>query len=288
MIFQQMRESWLYKMDFGKYSVYWYPITYLTKHIDLQLMSIFARVALYLTQNNIFFRIRKFNRFSSYSSILSCLTQIGSPPIITWACNHQNEMLLQLRRPSKSQLLMTMWNSSVNITIKYINDILQSNMIPILLTALTGRIPQFTKKRKIRGIFRNKSLKKNIYQTFNVSTSKSTRRINLNKSSTNTALKHFKFRAMAEISYHFAFDGDQERETQPIYLSIGESENTTPCSTPRNQLPNNVPDSYDAITQLIASQHQQMSAPRNLPYNTHPPHQLRLYLMTTRMKYSPQ
>ena len=58
----------------------------------------------------------------------------------------------------------------------------------------------------------------------------------------------------------FTFGEGQEMDTQPIYLSSGESENTTPWSSTGNQLPNNVPDSYGAIRQLIASQHEQMSA----------------------------
>ena len=82
----------------------------------------------------------------------------------------------------------------------------------------------------------------------------------LYKTSTNTPLKHFKLRSIAEMSYQFTFDEDQQWEAQPIYLSSDESESSLPC----NQLPNNVPDSYGAITLLIASKHEQMSASRNL------------------------
>ena len=48
-------------------------------------------------------------------------------------------------------------------------------------------------------------------------------------------------------------------ETQPIYLSSDESKIASPCSAPILQLPNNVPDTYSAIIQLIAAQHEQMS-----------------------------
>ena len=48
-------------------------------------------------------------------------------------------------------------------------------------------------------------------------------------------------------------------ETQPIYLSSDESEIDSLCSSPIPQLPNNVPDTYSAITQVIAAQHEQMS-----------------------------
>ena len=48
-------------------------------------------------------------------------------------------------------------------------------------------------------------------------------------------------------------------ETQPTYLSSDESEIDSLCSSPIPQLPNNVPDTYSTITQLIAAQHEQMS-----------------------------
>ena len=64
---------------------------------------------------------------------------------------------------------------------------------------------------------------------------------------------------MAEINSQFNFNEDQEMETQPIFLSSDESEIDSPCSSPVPQLPNNVPDTYSAITQLIAAQHEQMS-----------------------------
>ena len=64
---------------------------------------------------------------------------------------------------------------------------------------------------------------------------------------------------MAEINFQFNFNEDQEMETQPIFLSSDESENDSPSSSPIPQLPNNIPDTYSAITQLIAAQHEQMS-----------------------------
>ena len=64
---------------------------------------------------------------------------------------------------------------------------------------------------------------------------------------------------MDEINSQFIFNEDQEMETQPIYLSSDESENDSLCSSPFPQLPNNVPDTYSAITQLIAAHHEQMS-----------------------------
>ena len=78
---------------------------------------------------------------------------------------------------------------------------------------------------------------------------------------------------MAEMNSQFTIDGDQEMETQPIYLSSDESEIDSLSSSPIPQLPNNVPNTYSAITQLIAAQHEQMSlsgtsAPQ---YPTNPP-----------------
>ena len=64
---------------------------------------------------------------------------------------------------------------------------------------------------------------------------------------------------MAEINSQFIFNEDPELETQPIFLSSDESEIDSPCPSPIPQLPNNVPDTYNAITQLIAAQHEQMS-----------------------------
>ena len=62
-------------------------------------------------------------------------------------------------------------------------------------------------------------------------------------------------------------------ETQPIYLSSDESEIDSPPSSPIPQLPNNVPDTYSAITQLIAAQHERMplSGTSALQYPTTPP-----------------
>ena len=65
---------------------------------------------------------------------------------------------------------------------------------------------------------------------------------------TDTALKHFRLRAMAEMNFEITFDEDQEMETQPIYLSSDESEIASPCSSSDTQLLNNVPDRYSAIT----------------------------------------
>ena len=58
----------------------------------------------------------------------------------------------------------------------------------------------------------------------------------------------------------FAIDEDREKEAQPIHLSSDKSEIASPCSSPIPQLPNHVPDTYSAITQLQAAQHEQMSA----------------------------
>ena len=75
------------------------------------------------------------------------------------------------------------------------------------------------------------------------------------------------------MNFQFNLDGDQGMETQPIYLSSDESEIDSPCSSPLPQLPNNVPDTYSAITQLIAAQHKQMSlsATSAQQYPTTPP-----------------
>ena len=66
------------------------------------------------------------------------------------------------------------------------------------------------------------------------------------------------------MNSQFTIDEDQELETQPIYLSSDESEIASPSSSTIPQLPNNVPNTYSAITQLIAAQHEQISSSSNL------------------------
>ena len=61
------------------------------------------------------------------------------------------------------------------------------------------------------------------------------------------------------MNSQFTINEDQEKETQPNYLSSDESEFDSTCSSPTPQLPNNVPDTYSAIAQPIAAQHEQMS-----------------------------
>ena len=90
---------------------------------------------------------------------------------------------------------------------------------------------------------------------------------------------------MAEINSQFNFDENQEMETQPIFLSSDESEIDSPCSSPIPQLPNNVPDPYSAITQVISAHHEQMSlsgtsAPQ---YPITPPTSLKACIMRERL-----
>ena len=73
------------------------------------------------------------------------------------------------------------------------------------------------------------------------------------------ALQYFKKKAMAEINSQFNFDEDQEMKSQPFYLSSDESEIDSLHPSPIPQLPNNTPDPYSAITQLISAHYEQMS-----------------------------
>ena len=109
--------------------------------------------------------------------------------------------------------------------------------------------------------------------SFIVSTFNSTSRFSSKISPQTTALQYFKKKAMTEMNPQLTIDEDQEMETQPIYLSSDESEIDSPCSSPILQLPNNVPDTYSAITQIIAAQHEQMSVSGTsaLHYPTTPP-----------------
>ena len=79
-------------------------------------------------------------------------------------------------------------------------------MVPFMLTTLTEENSPIHQNTKIRGILLEKTLRKFIYQTFNVSNFKPTSRITFYKTSTNKALKHFKLAAIAEMSYQFTFN----------------------------------------------------------------------------------
>ena len=119
-----------------------------------------------------------------------------------------------------------------------------------------------------RKTFQNFTLNSIIFSSFN--------QINCfitNLLSSSTALRHFKREAMAEMNFQFTIEEDQEMETQPIYLSSDEREIASPCSSPAPQLPNSVPDTYSAITQLRAAQHEKMSSSGifALQYPTTPP-----------------
>ena len=146
-------------------------------------------------------------------------------------------------------------------------------MIPFNLTALTRATPFIQRKAKTREIVHTKTLQNFIQASFIVSTFNQISCLILNLFSSTTALLHVKRKAMAEMNFQFTIDEDQEMETQPIYLHSDESEIASPCSSLIPQLPNNVPDTYSAITQLIAAHHEQMSSFGNfaLQYSTTPP-----------------
>ena len=124
-------------------------------------------------------------------------------------------------------------------------------MISFNLTALTRPTPFFQRNAKTREIFTQFS--------FKASTFNSISRFSSKISPQTTALQYFKKKALAEMNTHFVIDEDHEMETQPFYLSSDENEIDSVCSPPLLQLPNNVPDTLSAITQLIAAQHEQLS-----------------------------
>ena len=132
-------------------------------------------------------------------------------------------------------------------------------MISFNLTALTPETPSIQQKAKTRNIFPRKTFQNFTQLSFILSTFKHISRFSSKIPQQTTALQYFKTRAMAEKNSQFTIDEDQEMETQPIYLSSDESEIESFCSSPIPQLPNNPPDTYSAITQLIPAQHEQMS-----------------------------
>ena len=131
-------------------------------------------------------------------------------------------------------------------------------MISFNLTALTQPTLSIQRKSKTRDIFPRKTSHNFTQFSFISSTFILLSCFNLRIVSTNTALHHFKKKAMAATNTQFTIDDDQEMETEPIYLSSDESENESPPSSPLPKLPNNTPDKNSAITQLIAAQHEQM------------------------------
>ena len=132
-------------------------------------------------------------------------------------------------------------------------------MISFNLTASTRATPFIQRKVKTREISPRKTFQNFTQLSFIVSTFNLTSRFSSKILQQTTALQYFKRRAMSEVNPQFIIDEDQEMETQPIYLSSDGSEIESPCSSPIPQLPDNVPDTYGAITQLLAAQHQQMS-----------------------------
>ena len=132
-------------------------------------------------------------------------------------------------------------------------------MISFNLTALTQPTLSIQRKSKTRDIFPRKTSHNFTQFSFISSTFILLSCFNLRIVSTNTALLHFKKKAMAATNTQFTIDDNQEMETEPIYLSSDESDNESPPSSPLPQLPNNTPDKNSAITQLIAAQHEQMS-----------------------------
>ena len=131
-------------------------------------------------------------------------------------------------------------------------------MISFNLTALTQPTLSIQRKSKTRDIFPRKTSHNFTQFSFISSTFILLSCFNLRIVSTNTALLHFKKKAMAATNTQFTIDDNQEMETEPIYLSSDESDNESPPSSPLPQLPNNTPDKNSAITQLIAAQHEQM------------------------------
>ena len=132
-------------------------------------------------------------------------------------------------------------------------------MISFNLTALTQPTLSIQRKSKTRDIFPRKTSHNFTQFSIISSTFILLSCFNLRIVSTNTALLHFKKKAMAATNTQFTIDDNQEMETEPIYLSSDESDNESPPSSPLPQLPNNTPDKNSAITQLIAAQHEQMS-----------------------------
>ena len=130
-------------------------------------------------------------------------------------------------------------------------------MIPFNLTALTRETPFIQRKVKTRNIFPRKTFQNFTQLSITFSIFNKNSRVTSSLFSSITALKHFKKKAMADMTTTFHIEEDQEpMATEPIYLSSDESEYSTPNTTPDHQFECIYPDS---INQLIASQLEQRS-----------------------------
>ena len=135
-------------------------------------------------------------------------------------------------------------------------------MISFNLTALTQPTLSIQRKSKTRIIFPRKTFQNFTQLSFIVPIFNKTVVFLQNLVSSITALKHFKEKAFADMTTTFSMDEDEQpMATEPIYLSSDGSESNSPPSSPDPQPPDDVPDIYSAITQLIAAQHEQMSLP---------------------------
>ena len=105
-------------------------------------------------------------------------------------------------------------------------------MTSLNLTALTQPTLSIQRKSKTRNIFPRKTPQNFTQSSFIFSTLILLSCFNLRIVSTNTALHHFKQKAMAGTNTQFTIDGDQEMEIEPIYLSSDESKKrVTPLIT---------------------------------------------------------
>ena len=130
-------------------------------------------------------------------------------------------------------------------------------MISLNPTALTQPTLLIQQKTKARHIFPRKTFHNFTQLSFRVSIFNKNSRFASNLFSSTTALKHFKKKAMADMTITFLMEENEESmATKPIFLSSEESEYSTPNTTPNHQLECTYPD---AINQLIASQLEQRS-----------------------------
>ena len=130
-------------------------------------------------------------------------------------------------------------------------------MISFNPTALTQPTLLIQRKTKARRIFPRKTFQNFTQLSFTVSIFNKNSRFASNLFSSNTALKHFRKKAMADMTTTFLIQEDDEpMATEPIYLSSDESDYSTRDTTPDHQLEFTY---SDAINQLIASQLDQRS-----------------------------
>ena len=146
-------------------------------------------------------------------------------------------------------------------------------MIPFDLTALIRATSFIQRKAKTREIFHTKTLQNFTQFLFIFSTFNLISRFSSKISPQTTALQYFKRKTMAEMNCQLTIMKIRKWKHNSFTYPVIRVKSTHIAHHLSRKQPNNVPDTYSAITELIAAQHEQMSLSGTsaLQYPTTPP-----------------